>query len=193
MGSFTVSVINGIYGRDIRPDSILSVGKRSSKGLVWVSAVTSASVTASGASTAILVLPADWVTNTNSGERATHIRTIGSCTYGMTAGSPTRSINSIGIMVTVADDDATATGNWLADPGLVEPEAPLFTNVWMWTTVAELGSSKNQGRTFDIDIKAKRKMTSGQSLDVSLAYNNISGSVVNSRIFLFTRTLIKLG
>ncbi len=170
-----------------------SVGRTSSKGLVWVSAVTSASVTADGATTAILVLPADWVTNTNSGERATVLRTIGSVTWAMTATTPTHSQNAHGIMITVADDDAAATGNWLSDPGLIEPEAPLFTDVYLQANEVGADSAINAAVVSQFDVKAKRKITSGQSLDISLASNNVSGSVVNYRVFVFTRTLLKLG
>jgi len=159
---------------------------------VWVSTVTSVSVTAEGASTAILVLAADWFTNAVSGERATLMRLIGTTTWAMTAGSPTHSLNAHGVMITVADDDASPTGNWISDPSLVEPEAPLYTDVYLRQNEVAVESASNSARIMPFDIKVKRKMTDGMSVDISICSDLISGTHVNYRCFVFSRALIKL-
>ncbi len=167
-------------------------GSRRQKDLVWVSSLTSVLINSASATSFATVIPADWARNVNSGERATVLRIRGDLSWAQRDGAPAVGQANYGAMISIGDTDATGTGNWLANIALLEPEAPMWTKVWVTSNTADAQVGTQAGARHEIDVKAKRKITSGQLVDLSLAAALISGTFQDYELTVFLRVLLKI-
>jgi len=165
---------------------------RGPQDLIWVSTLIRFQHSATAATSVTVLAAADWARVATSGERATLLRVHGNYSIVPDDTTPLVGKSNIGFMLSIGDDDATATGNWLADASLIEPEAPIHvhvTSVSNMTTAAQDANPRQYH--YDFDSKAKRKLTTGQGLDASLAMDNFGGAVSVYEATLFTRCLVK--
>ncbi len=160
--------------------------------MVWVTSQINVLHAAAAATSFSMVIPADWARNVNSGERATVLRCRGQMTFGYEEASPAVSTQLNGVMISIGDIDAAGTGNWLANLALLEPEAPMFTYVWQSSNTTQTLGGTFAGHSHDLDTKSKRKFTTGEGVDCSVATAGVSGGHQDYRISVFMRTLLKV-
>ncbi len=166
-------------------------GVRRSGDLVWVSTIVSHLFGTETAASFVLLPASTWARNATSGERATVLRIHGQFGWVMDDGTPASGTMDLGFMLSIGDDDATSTGNWLNDASLLEPEAPMHTYKRFVQANTNVLAGSQAGGEYVFDVKTKRKITTGQTVDVSFANNLVSGALTSYRLSLLTRVLVK--
>ncbi len=141
-----------------------------------------------------IAVATDWERSAGSLERATILAVKGTIMIYPKDTSPAVGQNRIVGLFSVQDEDAPAIDP--AAQSTHDDEASMFSFVYenhkangvldnSWADVAHV--------RIPVDIKVKRKMTSGQQLEVSLAFGVVTGTGSVYRVGWLLRTLIAVG
>jgi len=163
--------------------------------MVWVSDITTTTATGSGTSF-VLCTPSDWERSAVSGETATIVRVVGQVNLIREMTAVVVSTSRVAFMFMTQDEDAAPLPNIAssANIGSFSDEKSMFS--WfglMRTDTTVIGNFHEPvAHSIPIDIKTKRKITSGQTLDFAFGNSALVGVAPTVRADVLTRTLLML-
>ncbi len=162
---------------------------------VWISDLTTTTAAGSGTSF-VLMTPSDWERSATSGETATIIRVVGWASVVREMTAVVVSTASVALMFCVQDEDAAPLANVSASANIASFEDEKA--MWSWrgilrTDTATIGNFHPvTAFHFPFDIKVKRKITSGMTMDMALGSTAIIGTAPTVRFDVFSRILVAL-
>jgi len=136
-----------------------------------------------------IILDSDWERTSASSERATILRTRGWISIRPASAAGVQLDGTVFMYLTVQDDDATSVSAGLAatyaDEDILWTGGVLFPPGSIVVQGGFVGSSKD----ILLDVKAMRKLRSGQTLELVVT-NNMAGSIFLSGVI---RSLLRMG
>jgi len=162
---------------------------------VWISDLTTTTTTGTGTSF-VLMTPSDWERSAVSGETATIIRVVGWASVVREMTAVVVSTSSVAMMFCVQDEDAAPLANVSASANIVSFEDE--KSMWSWrgvlrTDTATIGNFHPvTAFHFPFNIRVKRKITSGMTMDLALGNTAILGAAPTVRFDIFSRILVAL-
>jgi len=159
---------------------------------MWVSDITNTTVAVGASSAFSTLIGADWERGSSNSELATIMRQVGILHVVAEDATPAVGTTRFGIIATVQDEDTGATGVFGA--GTVDDERAMWTYMTMIRKdSATATNTPDYGVSTQVDIKAKRKITNGQTLDWQIQGDAVNGTGAILRVGWMIRTLVKVG
>ncbi len=164
------------------------------KEMVWISEVFSTTLDNTGTTT-IAVVPANWERTATSGETCTVKTVLGSVSWVLEDAAVVANTIRLATLIAIQDEDAPGLGNVAASANVdqFENEKAMFSHMAIARTMtATLGNETDYGLQVPFATRARRKLTSGQQVTISVGTSSLSGTANIWRVNVFSRTLLEL-
>ncbi len=168
--------------------------RRNNREMVWVSELFSTTLDNTG-TTSIAVVPANWERTSTSGETCTVKTVLGSVAWAIEDAAVVANTIRLATLIAIQDEDAPGLGNVAASANVdqFENEQAMFSHMAIARTMtATLGNETDYGLQVPFATRAKRKLTSGQQVTISVGTSSLSGTANIWRVNIFSRTLLEL-